>query len=217
MKKLITSIAFFIFVLHNFAQTKSEKHVAVSESPSHASGLSSFSARPLSDHVQINWLIISATNTSFFTIERSADLVNYESINRVNGNANESAVMSYQIDDYAPYNGVSYYRLKLTDTEGRNFYSEVQSVVFASPLNLTFIRNETSRNYILEFKTLKDKEDNYTIEIANALGETVYKENLVKFIGHYSHEIDLINYGKTAYIITISNSTEKIAKRVIAY
>jgi hypothetical protein len=217
MKKIVLCLASVIITLHVFPQTKVAKASTASADAHHASGLSSFTARPLSDHVQVNWLTVNAIDNNFFTIERSADFVNFESINRINGSVKQSAILSYQIDDFAPFMGVSYYRLKLTDFDGKHTYSDIESVVFATPVNLQLLRNATSGNYILNFKTVKEKEDNYTVEISNALGESVYKEILTGFTGNYNREFDLLRYGKTAYLITISSSTEKIVKRVVAY
>lgn len=218
MQKTLLYLLYSVITFNVFSQTKEDAAFPAKQGiPNSNSGLLFFTAKPVADHVQINWSTANEVDNNFFTVQRSADFENYESIRRVNGNVKSSATVNYEIMDYAPFSGVSYYRLQLTDFDGKNTYSDVPSVLFASPLNLIILRNATSRNYILDFKTTKEKEDNYTIEITNALGQSVYKEALPGFSGRYNREVDLVAYGKTAYIITIANSSEKIVKRVVAY
>ncbi len=210
---LVTISSSFIY-----AQTKEETGFPPKQGiPNLNSTLQYFIAKPVDEHILINWATVNAVDNNFFTIERSTDFENFESIRRVNGSVKNSATVNYEIVDYAPFTGVSYYRLRLTDFDGKHSYSDIPSVLLSSPLNLLILRNGTSKNYILDFKTTKEKEDNYIVEITNALGQSVYKETLPAFCGKYNREVDLVGYGKTAYLITISNSTEKIVKRVVAY
>jgi hypothetical protein len=177
----------------------------------------SFTAIPVTDFVKINWTTINEVNNSFFTVERSADCENFEAIKRVNGVVKNSATFNYEVLDYAPLKGISYYRLRLTDFEGKQTYSEAANILFPSPGNMVLTRNATSGNFILDFKTSKETEDNYTIEILNPLGQSVFKETLTAFTGRYNREIDLMSIGKSAYMLSITTSTEKIIKRIVAY
>lgn len=218
MKKLLLCITFSITVFNLFPQVKQDTGFPPALGiPNINPGLLFFTAKPASDHVLLNWATANVVDNSYFTLERSADFENFEAIKRVNGSVKSSATLNYETIDYAPLSGVSYYRLRLTDFEGKHTYSDIPSVLFPSLGNMVLLRNPTSGNYILDFKTTKDKEDNYTIEIANALGQEIYKETLTAFVGRYNREIDLVSHGKSAYIISISNSTEKVAKRVVAY
>lgn len=177
----------------------------------------SFAAVPITDYVKLNWTTVNEVNNNFFTVERSADYLNFESIKRVNGVVKNATTANYEAFDYAPIKGVSYYRLRLTDFDGKQTFSNVVDVAFPSPGSLTLVHNAKSGNYILDFKTSKQTEDNYTIEILNPLGESVFKVELNAFTGRYNREIDLMSIGKSTYMVSITTSTDKIIKRVIAY
>ena len=47
--------------------------------------------------------------------------------------------------------------------------------------------------------------DNYTVKITNTLGQIVYEEALNNFNGSYSKQIDISNFGKGIYVISVHN------------
>lgn len=81
--------------------------------------------------VKITWRTASETNNQGFTIERSADGIQYSPIGVVPGAGNSNKEISYAFTDNDPREGVTYYRLKQTDHDGRYTYSAVQSVSIA--------------------------------------------------------------------------------------
>ena len=70
--------------------------------------------------VVINWEVASQTNNDYFEIQRSIDVVNWETIKTVTGAGNSNRQMSYSIKDENPIIGQSYYRLTQTDYDGKN-------------------------------------------------------------------------------------------------
>ena len=70
--------------------------------------------------VVINWEVASQTNNDYFEIQRSIDVVNWETIKTVTGAGNSNRQMSYSIEDENPIIGQSYYRLTQTDYDGKS-------------------------------------------------------------------------------------------------
>lgn len=95
--------------------------------------LSNFDVRSEGTEVHINWSTLSENNNAQFTIERSTDGVNFESIQQVDGAGNSSAMLNYSSIDKSPLNGVSYYRLKQTTSNGKSSFSEVKTVTINLP------------------------------------------------------------------------------------
>jgi hypothetical protein len=87
-----------------------------------------FYARHNSNQVDLTWVTSSEINNDFFTIERSADGINYAEISRQAGAGNSIEELSYTAVDTKPLPGRSYYRLKQTDYDGTFEYSPIQSV-----------------------------------------------------------------------------------------
>ncbi|MEX1002309.1 MAG: T9SS type A sorting domain-containing protein [Crocinitomicaceae bacterium] len=78
--------------------------------------------------VDLEWITASENNNDYFTVERSADGVNWEKVLEKKGAGNSSQTLTYSEIDRNPFIGVSYYRLKQTDFNGKYEYSPIVQV-----------------------------------------------------------------------------------------
>ena len=92
--------------------------------------LTSFTATQEYSDVVISWETASEVNNEFFTIERSEDGIDFEEITTVNGAGNSSFSQEYSFVDNDPIYGVSYYRLKQTDFDGKFKYYPILALDF---------------------------------------------------------------------------------------
>jgi len=74
------------------------------------------------------WSTASETNNDFFLVERSRDGINFSEVGRVVGAGTSNATINYALNDYQPYSGLSYYRLKQVDFNGEYSYSNIVSI-----------------------------------------------------------------------------------------
>ncbi|MBS1664235.1 MAG: T9SS type A sorting domain-containing protein [Bacteroidetes bacterium] len=96
-------------------------------------GLLYFRARADKDKTNLSWATTSESNNSHFTVERSRDGLSFESLEKIASaapNGNSDKQLNYQTNDANPYNGINYYRLKQTDLDGHDKYSQVETVTF---------------------------------------------------------------------------------------
>jgi len=70
----------------------------------------------------LHWSTASEQNNKGFAVERSSDATNWKQIAFVAGKNNSSAVNNYSATDFAPSNGVNYYRLKQIDFDGKTAF-----------------------------------------------------------------------------------------------
>ena len=70
--------------------------------------------------VALDWTVASQVNNDYFTIERSTGGVEWSSIGKIYGVGNTSSEIKYNWIDNSPFGGVSYYRLKQTDYDGKS-------------------------------------------------------------------------------------------------
>ncbi|MDR3716859.1 MAG: hypothetical protein P4L51_28960 [Puia sp.] len=97
-------------------------------------GLLYFNAKADNNSVDLAWATSMETNNSYFTVERSRDGMNFDSIQRVNTEAfhgNSTATLYYTANDPSPNPGNNYYRLKQTDLDGTFTYSSIAVVNFS--------------------------------------------------------------------------------------
>lgn len=125
-----------------------------------------FNVSEKNNAVLINWTTLTEINNDYFTVERSVDAIYFTPIQVVDGAGNSTAKKEYFVMDKSPLSGVSYYRLKQTDFDGRYSYSEIKQVVITNEgvrieniypnpvsekLNV-IIHNPNSRNVVLLIK-----------------------------------------------------------------
>jgi hypothetical protein len=88
--------------------------------------------------VDLTWITATETNNAFFTVERSRDGIDFETVVTVEGAGTTSAEQRYAATDDAPYRGWSYYRLRQTDLDGHFTYSDIVPVNNASALGSVY-------------------------------------------------------------------------------
>lgn len=93
--------------------------------------LLSFTAIPnSSNQVELKWITASETNNDYFTVERSADGINFSLLFTIKGAGSSGKELSYSGIDELPLIGSSYYRLKQTDFDGKFTYPKIVNVNF---------------------------------------------------------------------------------------
>ncbi|MGH2565700.1 MAG: T9SS type A sorting domain-containing protein, partial [Ginsengibacter sp.] len=106
--------------------------------------LLSFTASPVNGSVKLDWETTSEINNDHFTIQRSRNSVDWESIKVVPGAVNSSVNVKYSEYDGAPYQGISYYRLQQTDRDGKTSFSPIVSVKIGQSASINIYPNPTS-------------------------------------------------------------------------
>lgn len=81
------------------------------------------------NRVDLAWTTTLENNIQSFTVERSADNINYDDIDTVAAKNTGNITLTYGTQDDSPPNGDIYYRLRITDNDGRISYS--------APVNIT--------------------------------------------------------------------------------
>lgn len=92
-----------------------------------------FDARPEEAEVLCTWATATETNNDFFTVERSADGETFSDIGEVDGAGQSQATVAYAFSDDAPLDGLSYYRLRQTEVDGTETWSQAVAVWRGAP------------------------------------------------------------------------------------
>ena len=90
--------------------------------------LVSFAAEVMGNEVQTKWATRLELNNAYFTVERSADGENFSAVGKVDGAGNSTSLLNYELMDETPLQGISYYRLRQTDFNGKYTFSDIVSV-----------------------------------------------------------------------------------------
>ncbi len=138
--------------------------------------LLSFTATPTENTVELEWTTLSEINNDFFTVERSADAVNFNEVLRKDGAGNSTVIKNYSDTDFSPLQGVSYYRLKQTDYNGSFEYSQIVPVYFGrnvNPVVSAFVNGD--RNISLSIDALVSEQS--SIRVFDVSGKLILEEN----------------------------------------
>jgi len=80
----------------------------------------------------LEWVTATEINNDFFTIERSRNGIDFETVGFVSGAGTVNQMQYYRLWDSNPIAGLSYYRLKQTDLDGTFEYFSPVSVYVKS-------------------------------------------------------------------------------------
>lgn len=80
--------------------------------------LLSFTGRPMGSGVLLEWSTATETGSGYFVVERSMDLLRFDSIGTVPAAGCSQALMRYSLLDDRPRPGVNYYLLHQVDLDG---------------------------------------------------------------------------------------------------
>jgi hypothetical protein len=182
--------------------------------------LLSFTATLKGNITQLDWTTASETNNDFFTVERTRDGFTYETVGTLKGAGNSNELLSYRFYDLLPYNGISYYRLKQTDYDGKTSFSALAAINNSdngeNPLIVA--PNPGSANVLLSFAS--DKDGEATIKIYDNTGNLLLSQ--VKGIdsGSNNINIDISGFAKGLYFVTVllpGNEQEMKKVRMMKY
>lgn len=117
-----------------------------------------FKAELVEGKVRLGWSTASEIQNDFFTIEKSNG-TDFKEVAKVEGNGNSSVLKTYSAVDEKPFTGISYYRLKQTDYNGKTEYSDVVSVKNAAENQLVVFPNPSEGSVKLKFSSMLPKVD----------------------------------------------------------
>jgi len=180
-------------------------------------GLLYFNAIPNDGLVDLSWETESEENNDYFEIERSVDAVNWETIANKDGQGNSTVRTKYAHTDNNPYSGLSYYRLKQTDFDLSNKYTNIISVDLSKNNELISNVHPNPTNDLVYYDLTTKSKGNITIEVINYAGELVYTENKQVELGKNALNVSLQNFKNGVYLIKvkIENSGKTLTQKII--
>lgn len=92
--------------------------------------LESLSAKSESTYIKLTWSTTAEKDNDYFTIERSSNGNDWNRLQKIQGKNTTNISHSYSVLDTDPIDGISYYRLKQVDLDGKYEYSNMVSVLW---------------------------------------------------------------------------------------
>ncbi|MCB0497775.1 MAG: T9SS type A sorting domain-containing protein [Cyclobacteriaceae bacterium] len=177
-----------------------------------------FNAKFNSSIVSLDWETASEINNDYFIVERTLDFENFEQVAIIQGNGTTTEKTRYQLEDHAPFGGISYYRLTQVDFDGtsKSFAPAMVNVPQSASIKAYIYPNPSDGKTINIRLTGFDKIQMVSLNLTDLNGKVVHEEqvrldNTEAFYGQ-------INFSKTIpsgiYLLHINTPTP-ITKKII--
>ncbi|MGD0709595.1 MAG: hypothetical protein ABR968_00280 [Bacteroidales bacterium] len=173
--------------------------------------LLSFNALPSNGSVLLKWVTASETNNDYFTIERSANGMDFSTAGTVAGAGNSNNLKEYSFTDENPFSTI-YYRLKQTDFNGAFTYSDI--ILVTTSGNKTAGVGVNATDGILHVTVNNAVAGPLQVNIFNTAGALVYGTET--HIGSGSSTVDLsTSLPVSIYIVKVSmNNMQPVTTKV---
>lgn len=174
-----------------------------------------FDAVANGDAVDIRWTTASEKDNAFFTVEKSRDGLAFETLSTQKGAGNSTTRTSYYEKDRKPFEGLSYYRLKQYDLNGRYTYSAIEAVDRSGLANTDILvfPNPSDGNIRLRLKGFK--KEAVELAVTDAMGRLCISRSLTV---QDNEEDILLNGGRQlapgTYVLAISTKDNVYRRKI---
>jgi hypothetical protein len=121
----------------------------------------------------LDWVTVTEINNDYFSVERSIDGINFESIARVTGAGNKNGVTLYSFADENTPSGKVYYRLSQFDFNGDHTESSIVTVNNEAIVSLKVAPNPFNNSTELHIVTHENEKAK--VKITDLSGLVVYE------------------------------------------
>ncbi|OFY84190.1 MAG: hypothetical protein A3F72_14270 [Bacteroidetes bacterium RIFCSPLOWO2_12_FULL_35_15] len=180
--------------------------------------LLNFEAMPSGNIIEIKWTTASETNNDYFTIEKSKDGLNFETVSSVDGAGNSATVINYKLQDYQPFDGHSYYRLNQTDFDGTVTHSHLVNANFNRKPDFSFkIYPNPNDGVCINLDMIAERGKETHLVMSDINGKEIYSKEIII----NSNEENVYTFcseerlAPGIYFVKISSSNKEYTKKII--
>jgi len=176
--------------------------------------LISFKGEALENGNILKWLTAAEINNEFFTIESSANGVDFKQLTTLKGQGNTSSTSSYSYLDRTANKGLTYYRLSQTDFDGTTVEVGIISVERGeTPFNITDVYPIPTADFInMDF--MAPEQSVVDIEIYDLVGNTI-EIHSVTSLGHNLLNLNVASYPSGVYFISVVSDENKAIRKFV--
>lgn len=164
--------------------------------------LLNFSAECETNSVHVSWVTASEINNDFFTIEKTMDRINFETIAIIPGAGNSNNTLHYSLVDNSSLSKTTYYRLTQTDYNGQSETFKPVSVNPCAQQTSWSMQAIQGQNSTVRITFQSSVNDLVLFEIFDVLGNKIAENNIELFGGYQAEQLEVSNLIPGIYIGT---------------
>lgn len=164
--------------------------------------------------VQLDWTAFTEINAAKYVIERSANGQQFTAVGEVAAR-NLSIATDYGFFDPNPLPGISFYRLRNLDQDGKSGYSNIVRVNLSKDgTSITVYPNPVRAGAYLSYGSSQLEKGMYTARIFNAAGQQIFNQQFSHAGGAINQSIQLPAGIKAGmYSLQLSNEAGTVSSR----
>lgn len=163
-------------------------------------------------HILLEWISEKEMNSKEFVVEKSRNGIDFTSLGSVAAAGNSNAALQYSFVDEHPLDGKNFYRLKNVDRDGKAGYSQVVTVDYGSPVQITVHPNPASTLINILYPGISNQLA--TIQFSNLSGKIIHQQTEKLHAGGRLR-INVSNLPKGIYILNIAYGNYKKIEKII--
>lgn len=141
--------------------------------------LLSFTATAINnDKVLLNWETSSEENSDYFLVERSKDAIHWEFVLTQKAAGYSNLPLKYDDIDVKPHTGLSYYRLKMMDSDGSFEYSKIIPVFIESAGSIATMAFPNPTTDLVFLKAVGDLKGDFYLSIFDTQGRLMMSQHI---------------------------------------
>ncbi len=177
--------------------------------------LLAFTGKRVDDKVVLNWITSSEKDNDYFLIEKRNSQGLFDTLGKVKGAINSSAILNYSLDDLKPNQGINYYRLTQFDIDGKSSDPKIAAVNVSSNKSIEFLVSPNPFNSFIDLNCNANGESPLRLEIYDYLGRLVLNKALTLNLGYNHFQLDLNELSKGYYFLKAESSDGSYFQRII--
>lgn len=171
--------------------------------------LMDFAAKRVNEKVVLTWSTSQEINSNSFDVQRSADGVNWKTLQTISAAGNSSVAKYYRAGDMSPINGKNLYRLSVNDANGRKTLSEIRTVLFSDKLVVSVSPNPVTDVINVNFSNTGNEKT--VLTLINATGAPV--KSFTTSASQYT--ISATGLSKGVYILKVSSQNVNAVQKIV--
>jgi hypothetical protein len=171
-------------------------------------------------HVIINWSTRLEKKLDFFVLEKSKDGQSFEKVDvKFASGFDNQSVKNYFLIDSKPYEGFSYYRLKMIGFAGKTLHSHIIHVSFQPKINGFNIQTVEPNPFNKNFKVtlLSNENEEVGVKLTSVSGQLILEDKLKMNAGEaadFSFE-DKNNLRPGMYFLSFTQKNQSQTVRLV--
>ena len=169
--------------------------------------LIAFNGKSVEGRIELTWETQSEINNNYFTVEKLDKRNTFQEILKISGAGNSDTPKHYIVFDSQPTQGLSYYRLKQTDFDGKYEYLKIIAVQIIDHNNNTFeIFPNPISNGFFNIKYFGNKQP-ASVFLSDLKGKVIMHAKIPSFEGMTTEVIEIPqSISPGLYLVTLNQS-----------